>query len=384
MSSLKAARADNFYHPPDWDPRKESRAEYATAGQPKWKAHPLRERAKKLDEGILVIRFEMPYDVRCAGCGCRIGKGVRYDAEKKAVGKYLSTKIWSFRMLCKAEEEGNARCDQRRNPHFIEIHTDPKNAEYVIVEGAQRVGETMRTAEELGVETLDDPAELAARAANPFYKLEHTKSQPAEAKRRRVWQAELEERQDAVWRDDYAASQSLRATHRERRRRELHASAEAEAKGIRVPLVEEHAADVAAAAAVGFRAKKARSDAVCGEKRLRLLGGSIFGSDGGGGGGGGSSRKDDEERRLQLMQLRQQRGMLVSTKKARAPSGAEGKRPAALLVATAPSRALLRTPESTVMGTPESTELGSEHGASRLPTPAPVGLVAYSDSESEG
>ena len=68
----------------------------------------------------------------------------------------------------------------------------------------------------------------------------------------------------------------------------------------------------------------------------------------------------------------------------RAPSGSEGKRPAALLVATAPSRALLRTPESTVMGTPESTELGSEHGASRLPTPAPVGLVAYSDSESEG
>ena len=42
------------------------------------------------------------------------------------------------------------------------------------------------------------------------------------------------------------------------------------------------------------------------------------------------------------------------------------------------------TPESTVMGTPESTELGSEHGAPRLPTPAPVGLVAYSDSESEG
>ena len=139
MSSLAAARADNFYHPPDWDPRKESRAAHDVrrTGGPAWKAHPLRERAKKLDEGILVIRFEMPFDVRCSGCGCRIGKGVRFDAEKKAVGKYLSTKIWSFRMLCKAEQEGNAQCDQKRNPHWIEVRTDPKNAEYVVTEGAQ-------------------------------------------------------------------------------------------------------------------------------------------------------------------------------------------------------------------------------------------------------
>ena len=58
MSSLAAARADNFYHPPDWDPRKKSRAEHAvgaTSKADKWKAHPLRERAKKLaSEGVLM------------------------------------------------------------------------------------------------------------------------------------------------------------------------------------------------------------------------------------------------------------------------------------------------------------------------------------------
>ena len=27
--------------------------------------HPLRERARKLDQGILVIRFEMPFNVWC-------------------------------------------------------------------------------------------------------------------------------------------------------------------------------------------------------------------------------------------------------------------------------------------------------------------------------
>ena len=78
MSSLAAARADNFYHPPDWDPRRQSRAE--ASGAVGWKAHPLRERAKKLaSEGVLVIRFEMPFDVRCSHCGNRIAKGVRFD-----------------------------------------------------------------------------------------------------------------------------------------------------------------------------------------------------------------------------------------------------------------------------------------------------------------
>ena len=248
MSSLAAARADNFYHPPDWDPRKESRAAHDVrrTGGPAWKAHPLRERAKKLDEGILVIRFEMPFDVRCSGCGCRIGKGVRFDAEKKAVGKYLSTKIWSFRMLCKAEQEGNAQCDQKRNPHWIEVRTDPKNSEYVVTEGAQPLFTSSKTAAEYGVESILDPTEraanpnptpnpnpsptatptptptpnpdpnpspdpnpnpnqeLAARAADPFYKLEAHAPQQAQAKARKDWLPALEESRAEVWRDDYA------------------------------------------------------------------------------------------------------------------------------------------------------------------------------------
>lgn len=45
--------------------------------------HPLRERAKKLGEGILIIRFEMPFNVWCGKCNHLIGKGVRFNAEKK-------------------------------------------------------------------------------------------------------------------------------------------------------------------------------------------------------------------------------------------------------------------------------------------------------------
>lgn len=44
----------------------------------------------------------------------------------QAIGNYHSTKIWSFRMT--------APCCQNK----IEIHTDPKNARYIIVEGAKQ------------------------------------------------------------------------------------------------------------------------------------------------------------------------------------------------------------------------------------------------------
>ena len=83
----------NKWYPPDFDPSKGSLN--TQLGQ-----HPLRKRAAKLDEGILVIRFELPFNCWCEGCKAHIGKGVRYNAEKKQAGNYFSTKIWEFRMTC--------------------------------------------------------------------------------------------------------------------------------------------------------------------------------------------------------------------------------------------------------------------------------------------
>lgn len=351
MSSLAAARADNFYHPPNWDPRKESRAQNATRGQPKWKSHPLRERAKKADEGILQIRFEMPFHVRCKGCGNHIGKGVRYDADKKAVGKYLSTKIWSFRMMCKCED-GTSRTDQRKNPHFIEIHTDPRNADYVIVEGAVKVEETTRSAAELGVETLLDPEEQARRAADPFYKLEHAPpSEQQTRKKRGPWLEELQAVRDEDWRDDYALNRQLRRAHRARRGEDRVEEAMREAKGIRVALPPEHPADIAASrelaasGALGEQAQRARRDAARSGARLRLTAGSIFGGGSASGGGGGAGaaalavrgptaaqkrpRADEpkckaqgEAERLRLLALRKARGMAIAPNVAPPPARA--------------------------------------------------------------
>ncbi|PNJ13342.1 CCDC130 isoform 9, partial [Pongo abelii] len=89
-------------------------------------SHPLRERARKLSQGILIIRFEMPYNIWCDGCKNHIGMGVRYNAEKKKVGNYYTTPIYRFRMKCHL-------C-----VNYIEMQTDPANCDYVIVSGAQR------------------------------------------------------------------------------------------------------------------------------------------------------------------------------------------------------------------------------------------------------
>lgn len=38
--------------------------------------HPLGARAKKIHEGIVIIRFELPFNVWCGGCGIHIAKGI--------------------------------------------------------------------------------------------------------------------------------------------------------------------------------------------------------------------------------------------------------------------------------------------------------------------
>ncbi|EDL92225.1 rCG51630, isoform CRA_b [Rattus norvegicus] len=50
-------KGQNKYYPPDFNPEKHgSLNRYHNS-------HPLRERARKLSQGILIIRFEMPYNI---------------------------------------------------------------------------------------------------------------------------------------------------------------------------------------------------------------------------------------------------------------------------------------------------------------------------------
>jgi coiled-coil domain-containing protein 130 len=115
-------------------------------------SHPLRERARKLDEGILIIRFEVPFHIACVTCKHMMAKGVRFNAEKKCIGMYLSTRKYEFAFKCRV-------CKER-----IVIETDPEHTDYRVREGAKKYLDTTQAKD--GV--LVDEKEVAKRKANPF------------------------------------------------------------------------------------------------------------------------------------------------------------------------------------------------------------------------
>lgn len=217
MSSLAAARADGFYYPPEFDPVKHkninkarnTRTVGSSSTQHQHQQHPqfrgqhaLRDRARKLEEGILIIRFEMPFNVWCNGCNHLIGKGVRFNAEKKHVGNYHSTKIWSFAM--------RSPCCQTR----IEVRTDPKKAEYVVVEGGRRKTETYDAAA-AGTLELEDPVNSSnLHADDPFLKLEKKERDRRMAVAQRQQLTAMYEHNEARHKDTYAANKALRARMR--------------------------------------------------------------------------------------------------------------------------------------------------------------------------
>lgn len=87
-------KAIQKYYPPNWEPKHGSLNAFH-------RSHPLRQRASKLKtEGILVIRFEMPFNMWCSKCKIMIPEGKRFNAEKKTVGHYFTTPIRSFSMNC--------------------------------------------------------------------------------------------------------------------------------------------------------------------------------------------------------------------------------------------------------------------------------------------
>jgi hypothetical protein len=59
-----AMQGFNRYIPPDYDPKKNS-----TLNSHQGKKHALGARAKDIDKGVLVVRFELPFNIWCESCG---------------------------------------------------------------------------------------------------------------------------------------------------------------------------------------------------------------------------------------------------------------------------------------------------------------------------
>lgn len=231
-------QSNNNYYPPEWDP--------SQGGLNAWQGkHALGARARKLHEGILVVRFEMPFPVRCAGCRQRIGQGVRFNADKKQHGAYHSTKIWRFSMPC-------PNCK-----HRIEIQTDPKNATYTIEAGATPVvTEPSASAEERGVIDLSGiQVDEYGPPPDKFTKLEREARDRAIAESRKGALLALKSLRREQGGDALSATQVVRQRFREQKA--LLATAEdqrleREARGFTVPLLPETDQDRAAASEVGF------------------------------------------------------------------------------------------------------------------------------------
>ncbi|KAJ3184365.1 hypothetical protein HDU85_001670 [Gaertneriomyces sp. JEL0708] len=202
-------KATNKYYPPDWDPSKGSINTFV--GQ-----HPLRDRARKLGQGILIVRFELPFNIWCLHCNKHVGMGTRYNAEKKKVGKYHSTPIWSFRMKCHL-------CSG-----WLEIRTDPANAAYVVESGARiRVEEfDVRDAEtfELGDESVKERMQ-----SDPFFAVEHVQKDLSVAQEKVPFLTKLHKRSDRDWADPYENYRKLRKTLREEKKVRLETEKECQA-----------------------------------------------------------------------------------------------------------------------------------------------------------
>lgn len=182
-------KGQNKYYPPDFDPSKGSLNSWLGT-------HPLRDRARKLHKGILVIRFEMPYNIWCDGCNNHIGMGVRYNAEKSKVGNYYTTPIYKFRMKCHL-------CD-----NYFEIQTDPKNHDYVILVGARR--KEQRWDPHANEQIVpEDKATQKKLATDPMYKLEHGSDDRQRGKETQLTVAQIEDIRDA-WNDDYTLNKLAR------------------------------------------------------------------------------------------------------------------------------------------------------------------------------
>ncbi|TPX45395.1 hypothetical protein SeMB42_g01704 [Synchytrium endobioticum] len=251
-------RAQNKYYPPDWDPSKGSINTYV--GQ-----HPLRDRARKLDQGILIIRFEMPFNIWCDGCENHIGMGVRYNAEKKKAGMYYTTPIWSFRMKCHL-------CD-----NWMEIHTDPKNTEYVVVSGARRKQEDWDP-EENGTLKLKDDSEAEQLASNPFYKLEHDLQDTKKGEEALPIITQLQLRSAKAWSDPFSNSQKLRKRFREDKKEREVIQKESDAfrdkKNLSIPILPASESDAKQATEVIFEENLLHTAE---GRKAAIASGSIFG-----------------------------------------------------------------------------------------------------------
>ncbi|KAF4630666.1 hypothetical protein G7Y89_g7473 [Cudoniella acicularis] len=215
--------------------------------------HALGARANKISQGILTVRFEMPYPIWCTHCPkpTIIGQGVRFNAEKKKVGSYYSSPIYSFRMK-------HVACGG-----WIEIRTDPKNTAYVVMEGARKRDLGEDKVEEGDIKIMTDEEREALRN-NAFAALEGKVEDKKRLEHSKKRLEELQDLSEKQWDDPYELNKRLRKSFREGRKlREKEAGVTAvlqDKMSLGLDLLPEHEDDARRAKFIEFGESNAERD----------------------------------------------------------------------------------------------------------------------------
>ena len=218
----------------------------------------------------------MPFAIWCTTCKPHetiIGQGVRFNAEKKKVGNYYSTPVYSFRMK-------HTACGG-----WIEIRTDPKHTAYVVTEGARKRDTGDGDAQQppavagLGEVALRLGGKQGDGEEDPLARLEGKVVDKKRAQTESSRILELQERQARDWDDPYEKSRRLRRTFRVERkgleRAEENREALKDKMSLGIDLVDENEEDRARAGFVDFGADRvdgeSLDDAAARATRLRPL-----------------------------------------------------------------------------------------------------------------
>ncbi|PKS12877.1 hypothetical protein jhhlp_000217 [Lomentospora prolificans] len=168
----------------------------------------LHGKSRRKPGGGQTVRFEMPFAIWCTSCPrpTIIGQGVRFNAEKRRVGNYFSTPIWSFTFR-------HAECGGE-----IEMRTDPKNTAYVVERGARK-RETAEDEARDGDTVVLSAEEREKLRQNAFAGLEKTIEDREQLSMAAERLADLEDASARAWDDPYRRNQALRKTFRQERKK---------------------------------------------------------------------------------------------------------------------------------------------------------------------
>ena len=141
--------------------------------------------------------------------------------------------------------------------NWIEIQTDPKNAEYQVTEGGRKKMENY-TNESAGIGgTRLTPEEGEKLASNPFFKLEHESRDLRRAQEELPRLKSLQKANESLFKDDWESSRKARQAFRERKQKneeevKIIESFKKRSGGLDIKLVQEHPDDLEKAREIDF------------------------------------------------------------------------------------------------------------------------------------